>query len=265
MSGNNSNEELNSSFEGLLNSSSEGGSPIVGAVPAPVPLAVAAPVVQNARPILNERFLNMSIRYPSRIPPGTFSRAPTRRPLVSRVWGNVPFFKNAKPASMLERGYIKSKTLNLVDGEVGLFTEKDGIERSVRVINNPPDVYGRPNYTFLTLDPNPAYRTQIYAPIATRFEGWDFYTHTAPVAFVPRPGSIEAASLVASAGGGGSLGLAAAGGGAGSLGLGGPGSLGLGPGSLGLGGPGSLGLGGKRKIKKTRKNKRSKKTRRRSK
>lgn len=255
MSENESNKELSSSFEGLLNSS-EGGSPIVGAVPAP------APVVQNARPQLNEGLLHMSIRHPSRIPAGTFSRAPTRRPLVSRVWGSVPFFKNAKPASMLERGYIKSKIIYLVQGEVGLLTEKDGIETNVRVISNPPDHIGQPNYTFSTIEPNPQDRTLIYAPLNDRFERWDFYTHTAPVAFVPRPGSIEAASL-ASAGGGGSLGLAAAGGGAGSLGLG-PGSFGLGAGYLGLG-RGSLGLGGKRKIKKTRKNKRSKKSRRRSK
>jgi len=237
---NNSSELLNSSFEGDL--------PIAGvaaaAAAAPMPLAVAAPIAQNARPQLNERLLTMSKRYPSRIPAGTFSHVPTRKPLHSKIWGNAPFFKNAKPASMLERGYVRSMGRKLVEGEHGLFTEKDGIEREVRVIDNPPDVYGRPNYTFITVESNPAYKTLIYAPLNNRFEFWDFYTHTAPVAFVPRPGSLEAASIVSAAGGGSGL-------------------LGLGPGLAG--GAGSLGLGGKRKIKKTRKNKLSKKSRRRSK
>jgi hypothetical protein len=104
---NNSSELLNSSFEGLLKSSFEGDSPIAGAAAAAaVPLAVAAPIAQNARPQLNERLLTMSKRYPSKIPAGTFSHAPTRKPLHSKIWGNAPFFKNAPENVFLPKRFV---------------------------------------------------------------------------------------------------------------------------------------------------------------
>jgi hypothetical protein len=141
---------------------------------------------------------------------------------------------------MLERGYVRSMGQKLVEGTSGLLTEKDGLEARVIVIRNPPDFDGLNNYIFWGLKGNPAGTLGcITVPAYGRFEEWDFYTHTAPVAFVPRPGSLEAASNASAAG-----------------------SLGLGGGSLGLGG-GSLALGGKRKNNKTRKNKKSKKSRRR--
>jgi hypothetical protein len=75
-------------------------------------------------------------------------------------------------------------------------------------MRNPPDLNGRNNYTFISIKKTPRGYEIFYAPANQRYNEWDFYTHTTPVPFVPRPGSIEAAaSLPASSqllGGGGS-------------------------------------------------------------
>jgi uncharacterized membrane protein YgcG len=226
------------------NSSFEGGTPIAAAVPvaaavaAPVPAAAPVPLVGNARPQLNERLLNLTQRYPSRIPAGTFTDY-HRAPVMSRrFFADPPFFPNAKPASMLERGLRRSDDSRLYAGDQGLLIEDDGPSTEVKVIRNPPDASGNLNYTFLIIKPNPRQGEEIRAPANGRFHEWDFYSYTRPVPFVPRAGSLARASAALSAepGGGG-------GGGGGSGG----------------------GSGGKRNIKKTRKNKKSKKTRRRSK
>jgi hypothetical protein len=210
------------------NSSFEGGTPI-GA-------AAAVPVAQNARPQLNEGLLDIRQEYPSRIPAGTFTEYGGAPVNSKPFFANPPFFSNAKAASMLERGLKRFIYSRLSPGDQGLLVENDGPSTEVKVVRNPPDISGNNNYTFLTVNPIPQKGELIFAPARGIFHEWDFYTHTAPVPFVPRAGSLARASAAASArpdGGGGS--------------------------------GGSGGSGGRHKKKRTHKNKRSKKTRRRSK
>jgi hypothetical protein len=193
----------NNSLE-LSNSSFEDESPTV-AMPAAAP--APAPVQQNARPQLNERFMGRRARHPSRIPAGTFSEH-FAYPLESREYSyQPPFFQNARPASRLEMGLVRSVNNAIQIGQQGVLVVDDGPSTEVKLMRNPPDLNGNDNYTFIDLIRTPRGYKILLAPANLRYSQWDFYAHTTPVPFVPRPGSIEAASLPASSqllGGGGS-------------------------------------------------------------
>ena len=180
--------------------------------PVAAPIAVPVPVAQNARPQLNERSMGIRVQRPSRIPAGTFSEH-FAYPVESRPYRRhppffPPFFQNAKPARMLETGLVRSLDGTLQIGQRGVLMVDDGPSTEVKLMRNPPDLNGRNNYTFISIKKSPKGYEIFYAPADQRYNEWDFYTHTTPVPFVPRPGSIEAAaSLPASSqllGGGGS-------------------------------------------------------------
>lgn len=114
------------------------------------------------------------------VPPGTFTNNPKRRPLTSRQFGNAPFFINAKPASMLERGWIRADSDPILPGTKGLYTIKDGPEFEVTV--EEPDK--KKMYKFKADEDG----TVIRPVIDDRYEDWDFYVKTKPVPFVPRKG-----------------------------------------------------------------------------
>jgi hypothetical protein len=155
-------------------------------------------VAQNARPHLNEKHFDKRTRYPSVIPAGF--KAPNRRLVHSRVsQTRPPFFQNAKPARMLERGLVRTTLPFLTPNDEGVLIIKDSIEMDVKVVKNPPDMYmtrfnGKGDFTFLRLDSNPENEKIMLIPAEKRFTEWDFYKHETAVPFVPRAGSLEAAS-----------------------------------------------------------------------
>ena len=117
------------------------------------------------------------------------------------------FFQNARPASRLETGLVRSVDNILQIGQRGVLMVDDGPSTEVKLMRNPPDLNGNNNYTFIDVIRTPRGYKILFAPADQRYNEWDFYTHTTPVPFVPRAGSIEAASLSASSqllGGGGS-------------------------------------------------------------
>ena len=138
----------------------------------------------NLKPTLNETLMNKRSSIRKKFPNGTFSRRNNRNTLNSRQWGNTPFFTNAKPASMLERGWVRS-VHRLKLGLKGLYTEKDGPEIEVEVINVTDKPRARRGciYSFKNSSGG-----LISADDDNRFEEWDFYTATNPVPFVPKKG-----------------------------------------------------------------------------
>ena len=131
----------------------------------------------NVKPEINLRLVEQNGR---RGPAVIFNRN-SRTPISSKAWGNTPFFTNAKPKRMLERGWVRTAN-KLTPGEKGLYTAKDGPESEVEVvevINN-----GRMHsYTLQKKNGN-----FINANNSGRFEEWDFYYPTAPKPFIPRRG-----------------------------------------------------------------------------
>ena len=144
------------------------------------------PVPQNVKPILNKTLMKKRVYRKKIFPNGTFEKN-NRNALPSRQLGNTPFFTNAKPASMLERGWIRSMD-SLRVGQKGLYTIKDGPEIEVSVISRGEKYNGTAKngvlqYVFLDTNGN-----NIDASEGDRYEEWDFYTATNPVPFVPRKG-----------------------------------------------------------------------------
>ena len=139
------------------------------------PLAVTPPTL---RPRINLNTISPRNRRPLPDFPVNFTNT-DRSPLNSKHWGNTPFFTNAKAASMLEKGWLRSM-LPLQIGEKGLYTMKDGPNIEVTV----DDVILRPQkrarYIFIDSSGQ-----EIEAVERDRFEEWDFYTSTTPVPFVP--------------------------------------------------------------------------------
>jgi hypothetical protein len=150
------------------------------------------PESPSLKPTLNEESLDKVLKrepefvkvlktYPAFVPI-------KKSPLVSRIWGRPPFFRNAKPAAMLERGWIQPREY-LVSGQKGLYTEKDGdeveatVKSRVRAVSKRIDYDGQWEYTLQTENGN-----FIKANEGDRYEAWDFYTATTPVPFVPRKG-----------------------------------------------------------------------------
>jgi hypothetical protein len=144
------------------------------------------PVPQNVKPTLNETLMNSKGAKRLIFPAGTF-RPNMRTKVKSRRWGNTPFFTNAKPASMLEKGWIRSRS-SLRPGQKGLYTVKDGPEIEVTLVTRGQKYNGNArnavlHYMFLDSNGN-----NIDASERDRYEEWDFYTATNPVAFVPKKG-----------------------------------------------------------------------------
>jgi hypothetical protein len=94
---------------------------------------------------------------------------------------------------MLEMGLVRS-IKRLQNGDQGLLVEDDGPSIEVKVLKTPRNANAGANYIFTNLTTG----EEIIAATGERYSRWDFYEHTTPVPFVPRPGSIEAASLPAS-------------------------------------------------------------------
>lgn len=114
------------------------------------------------------------------VPPGTFTNNPRRRRLNSKIFGNAPFFSNALPASMLEKGWIRAEPDMIYPGTKGLYTINDGPSFEVTVKKS--DMNNK--YTFVADEDG----TVIRPVIGQRYEDWDFYVKTKPVPFVPRKG-----------------------------------------------------------------------------
>jgi hypothetical protein len=149
-----------------------------GGLPDQVPTSV--------KPTLNEKSMNKKVYRRSVFPHGTF-RKNNRNTLESKEWGNTPFFTNAKPTSMLERGWIRSRN-SLKPGQKGLYTVKDGPEVEVTVVSRGQVYNGNRRNSklyYIFLDSN---GNNINASEKDRYEEWDFYTATRPVPFVRRRG-----------------------------------------------------------------------------
>jgi hypothetical protein len=139
----------------------------------------ASPV--NAKPRLNETLLNRRSNRRPRVANGVFTRRNNRNTLESKQWGNTPFFTNAKTASMLERGWVRSRG-ELRVGQKGLYTVNDGPEAEVEVVEVANKAYPRRGkiYTF-------EYKSELVeADDENRYEEWDFYNATRARPFVPR-------------------------------------------------------------------------------
>lgn len=142
----------------------------------------------NLKPTLNKNLINMKSNRQEGFPNGTFSKRNTRTTLNSRTWGKPPFFTNAKPASMLERGWIKSRGY-IRSNKPGLYTVKDGPEFEVKVLDAVDTDFGRYHgmmYTFETKSGE-----TFKSGDNTRNEEWDFYYPTKAVPFSPRKGGTK--------------------------------------------------------------------------
>jgi hypothetical protein len=137
----------------------------------------------NLKPILNEKLLNIASNRRG-FPNGIFSKRNNRNTLNSKQWGNTPFFTNAKPTSMLERGLLRSRG-KLKSGQKGLLTQKDGPEFKVEVAEVSHKAYPKTGYIYSFIGDN---NTMIKLNDNDRFEEWDFYYYTKPVPFVPKKG-----------------------------------------------------------------------------
>jgi hypothetical protein len=133
--------------------------------------------VENAKPEINLRLVEQNGR---RLPAVIFNQN-SRRPVSSKQWGDTPFFTNAKPASMLERGWVRAID-KLTPGEKGLYAAKDGLESEVQVV----EVINNKRLHSYTLQKKNG--DFINANNSGRFEYWDFYYPTAPKPFIPRRG-----------------------------------------------------------------------------
>jgi hypothetical protein len=136
----------------------------------------------NARPEINLKLIQ-GTRKKRFIPPeGVFSQKEHRPTLESRYWGNAPFFTNAKPAAMLERGYIQS--LTLIRGQRGLLTIKDGPEMQIEVVEGLHWVPESNNNVYTVKDLS---SSDIFdLPLISKHEEWEFYIATRPIPFIPR-------------------------------------------------------------------------------
>ena len=142
----------------------------------------------NARPEINLNLIK-STRKKGFVPPkGIFSNKENRSTLESRYWGNAPFFTNAKPAAMLERGWMRS--LSLLKGQRGLLTIKDGPEVEVKVLEGLHYNLLTGKKFFTVIELGSSTREPIDLPVDSWHEEWDFYIPTKPIPFIPRHKSL---------------------------------------------------------------------------
>ena len=116
------------------------------------------------------------------LPESILNKMKNRPALESRYWGNAPFFSNAKPAAMLERGWMRS--LTLIKGQRGLLTIKDGPEMQVEVMESLHWVPESENNVYTVKDLSSLETFDL--PLINRHEEWEFYIATKPVPFTPR-------------------------------------------------------------------------------
>ena len=140
-------------------------------------------IPDNVRPEINLSLVNTNGRRVSRFPPGTFTRR-NHTTLESRQWGNTPFFTNAKPASMLERGWLRARG-QLKISQRGLFVDKDGSEEEVELVDIEHRAFPARGRIFTFMDKS---GKTFDIGDTNRFEEWDFYYPTKPVPFTPRKG-----------------------------------------------------------------------------
>ena len=138
---------------------------------------------ENARPEINLSLVNTNGKRVSRFPPGTFSGR-NGTTLESRQWGNTPFFTNAKPASMLERGWVRVRG-QIKISQQGLFVDKDGSEEEVELVDIAYRAFPGRGRIFTFMDKS---GKTFDIGDTNRFEEWDFYSPTKPVPFTPRKG-----------------------------------------------------------------------------
>jgi len=139
----------------------------------------------NARPQLNESLMEQE-RAVGFVPPQGLFTNKYRTTLVSRIEGELPFFANAKPASMLERGWVRP--MMVLIGDKGLLTIRDGPEILVKIMGWRLDPEtNRYVYIIKNLADPRAPLFQLRGD--ERHEEWEFYTPTEAVPFVPRGGS----------------------------------------------------------------------------
>jgi hypothetical protein len=138
----------------------------------------------NAKPEINLSLVNTNGKRVPKFPAGTFSQRNHTTTLESKYWGNTPFFTNAKPASMLERGWVREMG-QLKISQKGLFVDKDGSEEEVQLllINYKKSPERGRIFTFLDKEGHTFDKDD-----TNRFEEWDFYSPTKPVPFTPRKG-----------------------------------------------------------------------------
>ena len=139
----------------------------------------------NLKPTMNEKLMNTKSNRRRGFPNGIFSRRNNRNTMNSRQWGNTPFFTNAKPTSMLEKGWVRSRD-KLKVGEKGLLTYNDGPQFDVEVVNKKLKIFKSVPWAIYSFKNN---NDEVFElDDRDRFEEWDFYTATNPVAFVPKKG-----------------------------------------------------------------------------
>jgi hypothetical protein len=141
------------------------------------------PIV-SVRPKINLELIKKTRKNGFVPPEGVFNNYENRSTLESRRWGNAPFFTNAKPAAMLERGWMRS--LSLLKGQRGLLTIKDGPELEVKVIEGLHYNLLTGKRFFTVIELGSSTREPIDLPLNSWHEEWDFYIPTKATPFVPR-------------------------------------------------------------------------------
>jgi len=150
--------------------------------PLPPPPPPPPPPPINLKPRIHLSLVDQKIKRGPTFPVGTFSNNSMRSPLMSRRWGKAPFFSNAKPASMLERG-LKRSTQVLVPGQKGIITINDGPQEEVEVVSVTTKLLPKKVsvYTFKNSS-GELFEKDDW----DRFEEWDFYMVTEAKPFVPK-------------------------------------------------------------------------------
>jgi hypothetical protein len=138
----------------------------------------------NAKPTINLNLLKKRRNTGFNLPEGIHADEENRNTLESRYWGNAPFFINAKPAAMLERGWIRSNKLK--KGTEGLLTIKDGPELLVKVVEGLHGNLLTGKQVFTVLELGRSSREPFDLPVDNWHEEWDFYISTKKVPFVPK-------------------------------------------------------------------------------
>jgi len=128
------------------------------------------------RPTLNEKLLNKRMYRPRLL------QSNQGNSLTSKHYGDPPFFTNAKPAAMLERGLVRN-TDELYPNDTGLYIISDGPELEVTVIKGGHlRQDGNGVYSFLDNNTGKIFE----ALVDERYEKWDLYNRTKPKKFIPK-------------------------------------------------------------------------------
>lgn len=139
----------------------------------------------NAKPTLNEGLIGPTFERPPFNPPipGYFGRY-RYNPINSKQWGNTPFFSNAKRASMLERGWVRSDFNSLIPGQKGLLKLDDGPEMLIIVTDVPMGGKLRITVKQLGTGGNKSEPFDLFQ--SEQFSTWDIYLPTEAVPFIRR-------------------------------------------------------------------------------